>query len=88
MTIVITDKALDGSYEDEAKKLRDHGIIVHTVGWGDVSRCINKQNIISKIIPELPQLAKSPKKQSVGVRFCLLSKIHSYRLLFRQFCHD
>lgn len=37
MTIVITDKALDGSYEDESKKLRDHGVIVHTVGWSDVS---------------------------------------------------
>ena len=37
MTIVITDKALDGSYEEEAKNLRDHGIIVHAVGWGDVS---------------------------------------------------
>ena len=37
MTIVITDKALDGSYEDSAKKLRDHGVIVHAIGWGKVS---------------------------------------------------
>ena len=37
MTIVVTDKELTGSYEDEAKKMRDHGIIIHTVGWGEVS---------------------------------------------------
>jgi len=33
----------------------------------------------------LSQWAKSPKKQSEGVCFAILSKIHSYRLLFRRF---
>ena len=43
MTIIVTDKELTGSYEDEAKKMRDHGIIIHTVGWGEVSSVSNYQ---------------------------------------------
>ena len=44
MTIVVTDKELTGSYEDEAKKMRDHGIIIHTVGWGEVSSTIENSS--------------------------------------------
>lgn len=41
MTIIITDRALSGDYEKNAKEeLRDYGVTVHTIGWGDVSTCL------------------------------------------------
>ena len=37
MTIIITDNALNGDFEKEAKEeFRDRGVIIHSIGWGNV----------------------------------------------------
>ena len=36
VTVILTDRRLDGPYEAAARKLRNHGVIVHAVGWLDV----------------------------------------------------
>ncbi|XP_065668321.1 uncharacterized protein PF3D7_1120600 isoform X6 [Hydra vulgaris] len=38
VTVILTDRKLDGSYEAVARKLRNHGVIIHAVGWLDANK--------------------------------------------------
>jgi len=69
------DDVLPKTYFDDIKLQMDAKL------WAEE---YNRHGPPKKVIRET-QWAKSPKIQSEGVHFAILSKIHSYRLLFLRF---
>ncbi|XP_047126790.1 uncharacterized protein LOC100203332 isoform X2 [Hydra vulgaris] len=45
VTVILTDRKLDGPYETVARKLRNHGVIIHAVGWLDANKGLARNTL-------------------------------------------